>query len=77
MGTRTIRIDEDVYEKVERRKRDDESFSEAVDRLIEGPPLRELAGITSDEEAAELEREIEEFRSSLDDRAQEVAEEFR
>jgi predicted CopG family antitoxin len=57
MGTKSIRLDEEVYERVAARKREDETFSEAIDRLIGGPSLLELAGMLSDEEAAEF-REI-------------------
>jgi len=34
MGTRHVRLEESVYTKIEARKRDEETFSEAVDRLI-------------------------------------------
>jgi len=34
MGTNTVRLDDDVYERLKSRKRDDETFSEAVDRLL-------------------------------------------
>lgn len=34
MGTRNVRLDEDVYERVAAHKRNDETFSEAVDRLL-------------------------------------------
>jgi len=33
-GTKSVRLDEHVYELVESHKRDDETFSEAVERLI-------------------------------------------
>lgn len=76
MGTKTIRLDEDVYEKLRARKREDETFSEAVDRLIGGSSLLELAGILSDDEGDELEDAIEEFRSSLDEDLDRTAEEM-
>jgi len=60
MGTRSVRLDEDTYERVRAHKRDDETFSEAIDRLIGGPSLLELVGILSDEEANE-------FRDVVDD----------
>jgi predicted CopG family antitoxin len=43
MGTKTIGLREDVYERLKARKREGESFTDVVDRLIA-------------EEAAELER---------------------
>ncbi|MBB6647487.1 DUF7557 family protein [Halobellus ruber] len=35
MGTKSVRLDEEVYERVRAYKRDDETFSDAVARLIE------------------------------------------
>lgn len=60
MGTKNVRLDNRVYEMVEAHKREDETFSEAIERLIGGPSLVELAGILSDEEA-------EGFREAIDD----------
>lgn len=59
MGTKTIKLDEEVYELLRARKRDDETFSEAVERLLGRPSLRELAGVLSDKEA-------EKFREAID-----------
>lgn len=52
MGAKRIRLSEDVYAKIEARKRPDESFSQAIDRLTDDWSLAEWAGWTSDEEAA-------------------------
>ncbi|RAW45800.1 hypothetical protein DQW50_07235 [Halorubrum sp. 48-1-W] len=60
MSTRNVRLDEDVYERIKSEKRPDETFSEAVGRLIGGSSLLDLAGILSDEEAAEFRRAIDE-----------------
>ena len=60
MGTKHVRLDEDVYEAVRARKHEDETFSEAVERLVGGPSLLEIAGILSDEEA-------DAFREAVDD----------
>lgn len=35
MGTKTIRVREDVYERLKARKRPDESFSDLLDRLTD------------------------------------------
>ncbi|WP_181692439.1 antitoxin VapB family protein [Natronomonas sp. LN261] len=35
MGTKTIGLREEVYERLKARKREDESFSDLVDRLVE------------------------------------------
>lgn len=57
MGTKTIGLREDVYERLRARKREDESFTDLVDRLIDesASDWRETFGRLSDEEAAELE----------------------
>ncbi len=55
MTTKTVRLDEDVYQMLAERKRDDETFSDAVERLVGGRPLVELAGIYSEEEVREIE----------------------
>ena len=59
MGTRNVRLDEDVYERVKSEKRDDETFSEAIERLIGGASLLELVGILSDDEAEAMREAIE------------------
>lgn len=59
MGTRNVRLDEDVYERIKSEKRPDETFSDAVDRLIGGSSLLDLAGILNDEEADEFRRAID------------------
>lgn len=45
MGSKTIRLDDDVYAKLCAAKREGETFSETVERLIGAPSLTELAGI--------------------------------
>ena len=59
MGTRNVRLDEDVYERVKNEKRDDETFSEAIERLIGGASLLELVGILSDDDAEAMRKAIE------------------
>jgi predicted CopG family antitoxin len=66
MGTKTIRLDENVDELLRARKRDDETFSEAVERLVGSPSLRELAGILSDEEAEEFRRVIDNYDREIE-----------
>jgi predicted CopG family antitoxin len=66
MGTKTIRLDENVDELLRARKREDETFSEAVERLVGSPSLRELAGILSDEEAEEFRRVIDNYDREIE-----------
>jgi predicted CopG family antitoxin len=64
MGTKMVRLDDDTYEYIEAQKRPDESFSEAIQRLVEPPSLLELAGILSDEGANEMREAVEESREA-------------
>jgi len=68
-----IRLDDDVYERIKANKRDDESFSDAVERLIGGQSLRDLRGIFNEDQVNEMRDAIE-----TADRAEvrEVAERF-
>lgn len=43
MGTKTVRLDDDVYERIKSRKREDETFSEAIDRLTSEWTLLDFA----------------------------------
>jgi predicted CopG family antitoxin len=58
VGTKTIGLREDVYERLKARKREDESFTDLVDRLIDETTVdwRETFGSLPEEDAAELER---------------------
>ena len=53
-GYKSVRLTEDVYEKLARRKREDETFSEVVDRLASERPISDLAGVFADEEVDEI-----------------------
>lgn len=64
MGTKTVRLREDVYERIRSQKRDDETFSEAIDRLTGGTSLLELEGTLSDEEADAAREAIRESREA-------------
>jgi predicted CopG family antitoxin len=59
MGTRHVRIDEDLYERIQAHKREDETFSETIDRLTEDYTLVDFAnetvpGGTSNEDLEDL-----------------------
>lgn len=55
MATKSVRIDEDLYRRIEAHRHEDETFSEAIDRLIDGWSLLELAD-TLDSDAADAHR---------------------
>jgi predicted CopG family antitoxin len=64
MGTKTVRLEEDVYERVRSQKRDDETFSEAIDRLTGGASLLDLEETLDDEETEDVREAIEESREA-------------
>ena len=77
MGTKTIRLEENVYERIKRQKRPDETFSEAIDRLTDTPSLSELGGIVDPERVEKMEDAIEEADEADAAEVEEVLDEFR
>ncbi|WP_135305998.1 antitoxin VapB family protein [Haloarcula amylovorans] len=82
MGTKTIGVRDDVYERLKARKREGESFTELMDRLLDESPgdWRDGFGGLESEAAADLERIAAESRtnmsSGLATRQQEALEEL-
>lgn len=76
MGTKTVRLDDEVYAMVEAYKRDEESFSEAIERLIGPPSLLELAGLLSDEAADDMREAIRESAERDTREARAIVERF-
>lgn len=65
---KTLTIKDDVYTKLSKLKREGESFSDLLERLLEQKrqSLRDFAGILKHSEwLDELEREIMELRASV------------
>lgn len=64
MGTKTIGLREDAYERLKARKRDDESFTDVVDRLLEETTVdwRDGFGTLSEGEMDDLERIVDRSR---------------
>jgi len=58
MGTKTVRLEEDVYEMLTSRKCDDETYSEAVERLVGGRSIVELVGVYTEEETRKVEESL-------------------
>jgi predicted CopG family antitoxin len=71
-----VRLEDDVYERIKANKRDDESFSDAVERLIGGRSLRDLRGVFDDDQVAEMRDAIEQAEQEDRDEARDVAERF-
>lgn len=60
--TKSIRLSEEAYERLEAHKRDDETFSDVVLRLAGERSLLDLAGLLSDEDAEALRAAVSERR---------------
>lgn len=67
MGTKTIGVREEVYERLKARKRDDESFTELLNRILEESTSdwREHFGTLDAETADELETIVSTSRSQM------------
>lgn len=63
MGTKTIRLDDEIYERIRAEKREDETFSEAIERLIGDVSLLELAGGLSESAARDAKAAIRQSRN--------------
>lgn len=74
--SKSVRLDEDVYARIEAHKRDDETFSDAVARLIGPIPLRELGGLFEDDAVDSIEAAIEESDRRSEQDTDELVEEF-
>lgn len=68
MGSKNISIPDDVYEKLREERRDDESFGEAIDRLLGRRPLSEFWGAWSDDTAERTRDAIETSRRRNEER---------
>jgi predicted CopG family antitoxin len=71
-----VRLEDHVYERIKANKRDDESFSEAVERLIGGRSLRDLRDVFDEEQVAEMRDAIEDADQQDRQEVREVAERF-
>ncbi|MFP4175149.1 MAG: antitoxin VapB family protein [Halobacteriales archaeon] len=68
MGTKTVSLSDDAYERLAAEKREGESFSDVVRRLTQGVDLKEFHGVLSDETADEIEESIERSRRRNEER---------
>jgi len=71
-----VRLEEHVYERIKANKRADESFSEAVERLIGGRSFRDLRDVFDEDQVAEMRGAIEKADQRDRDEVREVAERF-
>lgn len=69
---KSVRLTEEAYEVLERRKRADESFSETVERLARERPISDIAGLFSDEDVESIRAaRTESYRAYTDHRRRE------
>lgn len=59
MGTKTISIKDEAYERLKRLKREGESFTDLVNRLTKKRSILELSELVGEEEAESLAAAIE------------------
>lgn len=72
MATKTIAVSREAYEKLKRKKKDKESFTDVVERLTSKKPLTEITGILSNEEGKELREKVKERREDSRERIDKV-----
>jgi predicted CopG family antitoxin len=61
MGAKQVRLDEDVYELIKDKKREDETFSEAIERLTSEWSITDYGGTRSQGEIERHKRLLEEM----------------
>ncbi len=71
--SKSIRLSEDAYERLEAHKTEEESFSDVVLRLAGERSLEELAGILDDEAAASVRQAVEDRRERRNEVIEETA----
>lgn len=59
-----MRVEEKVLERIKARKREGETLSDTIERLIRGPSLLDLAGLLTEEEAEEAKEAIRASREA-------------
>jgi predicted CopG family antitoxin len=77
MGTKSVRIDESLYERIAAHKREDETFSEAIERPIGGYSLLDFAGSYTEEEAERHREMLEESEETAESDRREMLERMR
>lgn len=74
MASKNISLPEEVYERLREERREDESFGDAIDRLLGGRDLASFWGEWSDDTASVARKTIEEGRERSDERLSDLLE---
>jgi predicted CopG family antitoxin len=69
MATKSIVVKKSVYQMLKSRKRENESFSDLIERIGGRRPLTELAEVTSKEEGENIAEEFKETRKEIEKEA--------
>ncbi|MFB6083879.1 MAG: antitoxin VapB family protein [Halorientalis sp.] len=74
MASKNISLPEEVYERLREERREDESFGDAIDRLLGGRDLASFWGEWSGEIASVAREAVEEGRERSDERLSDLLE---
>jgi predicted CopG family antitoxin len=74
MGTKTISLSEEAYDRLKRRKREGESFNDVVNRLAGERPLLDIVGTGQSEDGVEA--AIKDTRGNFDRSTERLAAEL-
>ena len=77
MATKTITITEAAYEKLKMRKKENESFSEVINRVMPYTDWADFVGVLSEKSANKLERSIRESRKESEEKLAMIARRMR
>ena len=67
MSTKSVTVKESAYEILRSRKRENESFSDVIERIAKRRPITDLTEVISDEDGEAIAEEIEKARDELDE----------
>lgn len=73
MATKTLTITESAYDRLKRLKREGESFSELIERIVPQASIDDLVGILPPGLGAELDAAVRRTRDELDDEVEDTA----
>ena len=69
MGSKTISLSDEAYERLLRRKTGKESFSDVVVRITNNVDILDLSGVLSEKDAQALKRNVEDARKRSNKRS--------
>lgn len=73
MGTKNISISDEAYFRLAARKKDNESFTDVINRLAGKRSILDLVGLLSNDEARRMNEEIKQMRRRTNKRLRETA----